>query len=388
MTQRLARVMVLSSVVLGGCLGDGASQSTVDAGSVQQSAQGDMALSAADNTALAARTVNYGLALRTAALKLTGDLPTLDEQDALARATNAQTTYAAQIDKYLADPRFAEQLIAYHRDTFRLGGSDASETAPTFAARVVFEGRPYDEIFTATDNTCPTWDGKAGAFVDGVCKNNSPVTAGVLTNPGVQAQFVSNMAFRRTRWVQETFDCRKFPAEFSHAPMAMGSGQYTSPWPFDSITGGKTAPVDFQDTSAVICANCHTSMNHIAPLFANYDAMGMWHSDVQVTTPTAGLPKTARTDWLPAGETTAWRFGQEVSDLGALGKALAADADVQGCIVERAYNFAMSKGDVVIDLQTVPSPVLAPLEKVYADSKHDLKATLRAAFTSDDFVKF
>ena len=44
------------------------------------------------------------------------------------------------------------------------------------------------------------------------------------------------------RYVREsvaaTFACRKLPAEYTHTPVAMGAGQYTSPWPFDSISGG------------------------------------------------------------------------------------------------------------------------------------------------------
>ena len=30
----------------------------------------------------------------------------------------------------------------------------------------------------------------------------------------VLSQYFANMAFRRTRWIQETFVCTKFPAEF------------------------------------------------------------------------------------------------------------------------------------------------------------------------------
>ena len=70
---------------------------------------------------------------------------------------------------------------------------------------------------------------------------NGLTTAGVLTDPGAMAQFYSNMAFRRVRWVQETFVCTKFPAEYSATPVAMGNGQFTSPWPFTSITGGTGA---------------------------------------------------------------------------------------------------------------------------------------------------
>ena len=44
------------------------------------------------------------------------------------------------------------------------------------------------------------------------CTNNAAVAAGVLGDEG-EMQFNSSMAFRRSRWVQETFMCSRFPAE-------------------------------------------------------------------------------------------------------------------------------------------------------------------------------
>ena len=96
---------------------------------------------------LAARQIDYGQALRTAAVKLVGSLPTLDEQAAVTDATS----YAAQIDKYLADPRFALQMKSYFSDMFKMGGTLKAvvgqtttnvslDTAPTFAAELVVQG--------------------------------------------------------------------------------------------------------------------------------------------------------------------------------------------------------------------------------------------------------
>lgn len=347
-----------------------------------------------DTTQLAQREVNYGLALRTAAVKLVGDLPTLQEQQDILASTTPKQAYEAQIDKYLADPRFTSQMIRYFRNTFKMGGQLKVgqamvnlDTAPTFAAELVVQDRPFSEVWTAKTATCPTYDAGSETFADEECGNGA-ATAGVLTDPGVQAQFMSNLAFRRVRWVQETFDCRKFPTEYVKAPVKMGNGLYTSPWPFDSISGGPDVAVDFHDTKSVVCANCHSTMNHIAPLFARFDGAGMWQADIQVTAPTKGLPKAKLTDWLPAGEPTSWRFGVEVSDLPALGKAMAADAEVNACVVVRAYDWAMSKDDVVLDLATVPDVVIAPYLTDYQEHGMRLKKTIRALFTSDDFVKF
>jgi len=173
---------------------------------------------------------------------LVGALPSLDEQ---ASVTDA-TSYAAQIDKYLADPRFALQMKSYFGDMMKMGGTVKAvvgqntvnvsmDTAPTFAAELVVQDRPITDLFTATTNTCPTLSADGATFTDAACAvANGLKTAGVLTDPGAMAQFYSNMSFRRVRWIQESFDCTKFPAEYSAKPVSMGNGQYTSPWLFTS----------------------------------------------------------------------------------------------------------------------------------------------------------
>src|SRR5262249_22576087 len=153
-----------------------------------------------------------------------------------------------------------------------------------------------------------------------------------------------SMAFRRVRWLQEIFVCTKFPAEYSDHPISKGGVDYVSPWPFESVA---TAPIDFQDTKSVVCANCHTTINHIAPLLANFDMNGKWQSGIAVQTPTTPAVTTELSHWLQPGETTSWRLGEEVSDLAALGQAMASDPDVNECVVARLYNFAMSKEDIV-----------------------------------------
>ena len=344
---------------------------------------------------LAARTVDYGQALRTAAVKLVGTLPTLDEQAAVKDAAS----YAAQIDKYLADPRFALQIKSYYSDMMKMGGTLKAivgqntvtvslDTAPTFAAELVVNDQPITNLFTATTNSCPTLDA-AGKFTDAACTvANGQPTVGVLTDPGAMAQFYSNMSFRRARWLQESFACTKFPAEYSAKPVAMGNGQFTSPWPFTSVSGGAGAPINFQDTSSVICANCHTTMNHFAPLLANFDAAGVYQTTIQVHTPTPMTPITKLTDWLPAGETFSWRFGATVKDLTTLGAAIAADTDVQKCQVQRAWNWAMSKTDIVNDLSIVPDKTIADVMTVFTSGGMKMKPVLKAIFTADDFVKF
>jgi hypothetical protein len=263
------------------------------------------------------------------------------------------------------------------------------DTAPTFAAELVVKDQPITNLFTATTNTCPTLSADGKTFTDAACPTaNGLKTAGVLTDPGAMAQFYSNMSFRRGRWIQETFACTKFPAEYSANPVAMGSGQYTSPWPFTSITGGASAPINFQDTSAIICANCHTSLNHFVPLFANFDAAGVFQTTPQVHTPTPMAPNSQLSDWLPATEKFAWRNGQEVADLTSLGAAIAADPAVQKCQVQRAWNWAMNKTDIVNDLAVVPDSTISDVMTVFTSNGMKLKPVLKAIFTAPDFVMF
>lgn len=342
-------------------------------------------------TVLDDRVVNYSDALRTASLKLVRDLPTLQEIKTLAGAVDQRATYEQQIDALLADPRFTARMIKWWQDTMRQGGGAANgkpsrNTAPVFAARVMIEGKPYTDLFTATTNTCPTYDGATNTFADGDCNNGVATHAGVLTNPGVMMQYFSNMAFRRVRWVQEVFACTKFPAEYAVQPTQVKGADYTGPWAFDSIA---TSPIDFQDTSSVVCANCHVTINRIAPLFANFNADGQWMDTSQVMTPTVPDPLTTElSHWLNPGETTAWRINNPVKDLPELGKAMAADPDIAECAVARMYNFAMSKEDIVSDLATVPLEVLQPHIDEFKANGMNLKETLRAILLSDDFIKF
>lgn len=392
MDPRGSKVTLGYTLGLGALLFAAACQGTLGgADPVEQQAEDDQ-LDVSNNvsgkqltTVLDQRVLSYSDAYRTASLKLTDRLPTLQSIRDLELAEDPKVAYHAAIDAMFESNDFKRRMLRFARDTFRQGGGQL-DTAPAFLARILVEGRPLSELFTATSNNCPTFDGDANAFVDGTCQSGAPVEAGVLTNPGTMKQFYSSMAFRRVRWVQEIFACSKFPAEYSTAPVDMGAGQFTSPWPFESISN---APIGFQDTSAVVCANCHTSMNHIAPLFGNFDADGMWKNDIQVMTPTAPDPqKTQLSHWLKDGETTAWRLGKPVKDLAELGQALAADSDVKSCMVARLWNFTMSKEDIVSDLATVPTRVVETHIAELEQNGGNLRETLKSMFKSEDFTRF
>ncbi len=346
------------------------------------------------------RVIDYPAAMRTASLKLVAELPTMADLKTLEGKSPAdqKLAYEAFIDRLLtSDPRFATRMIQWWRDTFKTGplggaakqGMPSYDTAATFAAMVVANDKPYTDLLTAATNTCPTFAN--GTFTPAACPGSAPV-AGVLTDPGIQSQYYANMAFRRVRWIQETFVCTKMPAELGGST-PMGAGLYTSPWDFGSITGKTNSPaakIDFQDTSSVICANCHTTMNHIAPLFAYFDANGSYTAGtIQVNTPTAGTPTSVLGDWLPEGKQTfAWRNGTVVTDIPSLGKAIAADPATAHCAVDRVWNWAMSRGDIVNDLATIPPSITDSLVKDFQNNGMKMKRVIRNVFTSEDFTKY
>jgi hypothetical protein len=214
--------------------------------------------------------------------------------------------------------------------------------------------------------------------------------AGVLTDKGVHRHYFGNFAFRRVKWIQETFDCLKFPIELDGTPTEVGGpSPFTGKWPFTSIAGTNNGGrVNFLDVSAVICANCHQSLNHQAPLFANYDAMGVYQTAISVPTPLDGAPMARLEDYLPTGETTAWRFGVPAADIPAYGAAMAADPNVAKCGVARMWNWAMGKQDIVDTLSEVPVETIQAQLDAFTASGYKMKDLIFAVYTADDFVKF
>ena len=77
-----------------------------------------------------------------------------------------------------------------------------------------------------------------------------------------------------------------------------------------------------------------------------------------------------------------------MTDLPSLGKAVAADPAVAQCAVNRVWNWAMSRGDIVNDLATIPPVVTEPFVKDFTTNGFRIKRAIRNVFTSDDFVKF
>lgn len=347
-----------------------------------------------DQSQLVDPTVDYSAALRAAAVRLTGNYPTLAEIKQMKAAKDPPTIYGQLIDGYLLRPAFAAEQMNFWRDTMRLVGSKsvAGQTvgldgAPAFAASLVVAEGPMTQLFTAQKGTCPTFNAATGSFSAADCPGGG-AAVGVLTDPGMNSQFYSSMAFRRTRWTVETFLCQKFPVETGGPPQARPGGTYSSPWPMKSISGGTGARVDFLDDSNLVCANCHTTLNHIAPLLGHFDEAGRPTTGFGVVTPIAGNPTSVMTDWLPVGEGFAWRYGQPVKDLPALGQAIAADPGFATCLATRTWNWAFGRGDAVVDQATLTADVAAQLTDTLTKNNYNMKKLIRQVFTSASFVRF
>ncbi|MFO0675587.1 MAG: hypothetical protein U0169_03575 [Polyangiaceae bacterium] len=353
---------------------------------------------------------DYSFALRSASLALTGRLPSWSDLSALIAAENdsakQKEIYEKSIDTALASKEFAAEMVRFFHNMFATGNlanqrmrtdnngmvqyMPDQDCAATFAASIVVNDKKYTDLFTATTGTCPTFDEATGTFTDGnvLDEAGQPVAmVGVLNDPGIMKNYASNMAFRRVRFVQETFACTKFPSETGGKPTPMGSSLYTSPWPFDAITGGEGARVNFKDTSAVICANCHQSMNRIAPLFANFSlTTGLYSDQIQVRVPVQGTPAAQLKDWLPDGEGLAWRFDKPVQTLAELGTTMSADKEVAQCFVNRVWNHTFSRGDIVRELATIPTDLTAEEAKAFAADGFNVKNLIRRVLKSETYV--
>jgi hypothetical protein len=212
---------------------------------------------------LAKREFDYNAACASRAA--TGDLPSITEINEVATPTDLlakKTAYEARVTEYMSRPTFARQMFLFWRDTFKLGETAETDTAPALAAQLSVENGSYMNLLTQNANNCPTIDQATGVFTPAECPGNAP-KAGVLSNPGAMKQFFGNLAFRRVKWVQETFDCTKFPVELDGVAQEVGGpSPYTGAWPFLSIAGRVTVVASTSDVSPSSC-ELPQSLNHL-----------------------------------------------------------------------------------------------------------------------------
>lgn len=396
-------------------------------------------------TELDERELDYSEALRTASILLVGDAPTLAEIYELGDLPPDQkkSKYEELVDKKLADPRFAATLVEFFKYTFKMGGASTTmgeptrDTAPAFAAKVMYEEKDWRNILTQSTNTCPTFNPASNTFVDGNC-NNLPVGmshSGILTDPGVQSLYYGNLSFRRNRFFHETFLCRSgneqsggepTDAPPSDAPCSGGNPipGYSNKWPVSEIAGAcNGGRVDFHAyNNSNVCSNCHSTWNHRAPLFSQFDSKGVYQmltpaGEYSVFVPVNGSPKAKLSDWLCVSPTcpnggnngTAWKKSMRVdgvdmpapaANLTELGQQMSKDDEVIECAVKRVWNYAMGRADITeiggrswvsLPDRKDPNSELLTMSKLISQFKgngYNLKQVLRSVLLSDDFTRF
>jgi hypothetical protein len=433
------------------------------------------------------RVLDYSEALRTASILLIGDMPSVKDIDALADLPPEQqhAKYESMIDAMLNDaayaPRFAASMIAFFKYTFKMGGSSTlfgepnRETAPVFAAKLVVEGSDWRQIVTQDSYTCPTYEPVSGKFIGAHCTTNivdrsnadptkwtitaanvpnvpnGMMHAGILTNPGIQSLYYGNLGFRRNRFFHEIFLCKSANETAGGEPSAKPGGNvpcqgvqpiegYSNKWSVGVVAGKcNGGRIDFHEWNAsTVCANCHATWNHRAPLFSVFDSDGRWINPTgtypnltfATKTPVDGTPNSVLSDWLCVAPTTCPNLGQNfpqwkldasvngvvqelapivisggagvqnsTAALVALGQQIAADDEFLDCSAKRIWNYAMGRADIAeiggrnwvsLDRKNPPPSLLTQqkLTKHLKDNGYSLKELLRFILVSDDFVRF
>ena len=396
-------------------------------------------------TELDQRELDYSEALRTASLLILGDAPTLSDVYSLGDLALDQqkTQYEILIDKYLSDIRFSDSLVEYYKYTFKMGGAStvvgepSRDTAPIFAARLVFEGKDWRNILTQQSNTCPSFNSMSHTFTDGNC-SNLPIGmnhSGILTNPGAHSLYYGNLAFRRNRFFHETFLCRSANEQSGGEPTDQPpSGPpcsnkdpipgYQNKWNVAEIAGScNGGRVDFHAYNATnVCANCHSTWNHRSPLFGQFDSNGSYQmlngaGEYSVSVPVNGSPRAKLSDWLciasscpnNGNNTTAWKKSMKVdgvdvaasaTSLNELGLQMSKDDEVIQCAIKRIWNYAMGRADITeiggrswvnLPNRLDPNAELLTMSKLTAQFKSNnfnLKQVFRSIILSDDFTRF
>ena len=241
--------------------------------------------------------------------------------------------------------------------------------------------------------TCPTFDATAPARSPPAdCPGAGP-KAGVLTNPGVDDALLRQLRVPPralgpgdVRLHQVPGRDRRRRRRTSAAP-----SPYTGVWPFTSIAGlDDGGRVDFQDVSAVICANCHqTHEPHRAAVRELRRRTASTRPAIAVPTPLDGAPLARLTDYLPAGETTAWRYRRP----GRRPARPSARRWPRTPTSPSAASLASGTGPSARPTSSTRSRrsrsrPSRPSSMPSPPSGYKMKDLIYAVYTSDDFVKF
>ena len=214
---------------------------------------------------------------------------------------------------YMDTPDVRAADVPFWQDTLQDGRRPPSSTPRRRSPRSSsVENRPYIDLFTATSGTCPTFDRRRGTFTAGGVREQRRRRPACSPTPACMTHFFGNLAFRRVRWVQETFAARSSrPRSRRRRRDVGGASPYTGVWPFDQHRRhGERRPRQLP----------RHVVGHLRELPLDDEphraAVRELRRERRRTSRRSRCRRrsTARrsrrcTDYLPAGETTAWRFG-------------------------------------------------------------------------------
>ncbi len=318
--------------------------------------------------------------LRRASLDLRGVLPSVDELDAIEADP---TLFPTMVDAYLEDPRFEERYVALIAEQWRTTvdiylafswefGLDfeddyaflrsVGEEPARLVARVVAEDRPYTEIVTADWTMANEMslrnfplDGEAGEGWRPAVYTDARPAAGVLSTNGLWWRYVSpifNYNRRRTAAVLDLLVCEDIlsrPVEFPAADA-------------EALADSQTAILE--DPT---CRTCHATIEPIAAtLFGFLPAdthssaeLSRYHPEREPSGPTT------------LGVSPAW-YGQPVSGLAELGRAIAADGRFVDCAVRTAAEALLRR-----PVQSGDAALLRDARDAFVEDDLRLKSALR-----------
>ncbi len=163
------------------------------------------------------------------------------------------------------------------------------------------------------------------------------------------------------------------PAESYRVPVSRGLSVLSvffcsvAPPPPPGVNPAPPTPVESRDEWEALvaepnCAGCHSLFDPFGFAFGDYDGVGRWDPRGDATNATH--------DFLDG----------EFSDALELGAQLASSAEVQTCVANRYYTFALRRGLGEMDACAVEEFAAA-----FADSGGNLRALVQAIATSDAF---
>lgn len=293
---------------------------------------------------------DYAVALRSAAVKLTGSLPEgTDVQDVLDEGRPA---YEALIDQYVDSPQLVVQMRDFVARTIGLGAEEVTVPDPVtgddvvidldgpsdLAAFVIATDRPWTEILTADYCVSASYDAETHTvlFDDTMECANVPQTqrAGMFSQQAFLYAYgqTATHNFQRTSVLEQFVGCGiypvgDFPLERNNAPL--------DALPADDPSLPRRIHTKYQGTmvgdggNTVTCALCHSALLARRTAFTKFDRNGFY--DASRTIEDVELPEDN------ANKCYVVPFGTTAADLTPCSASYDPAGDTYGCCYDPEF---------------------------------------------------